>query len=124
MLSEKQNIIVDKTYAFAVKIINAYKYLTKEKHEYIMSKQLLKSGTSIGANVNEAQAGQSKNDFLAKMSIASKEARETMYWLDLLLKTDYLNSEDQNVVTLFNEINDIVRILTKIVKTGKLNCFQ
>ena len=90
---KQENIILDKSFAFAIRIVKLYKYLCDEKKEYIMSKQLLRSGTSIGANINEAQAGQSKNDFISKMSIASKEAREVKYWVDLLIATDYLDNQ-------------------------------
>ena len=76
---KQENIILNKSFAFSVRIVNLYKYLCSEKKEYVLSKQLLRSGTSIGANVNEAQAAQSKNDFISKMSIASKEAREKKY---------------------------------------------
>ncbi|MBT5492595.1 four helix bundle protein, partial [bacterium] len=86
----KDNIILGKSFDFAIRIVKLYKYLCDEKREYILSKQLLRCGTSIGANINEGQAGQSKADFIAKMSIASKEARESKYWIDLLIKTDYL----------------------------------
>ncbi len=74
---KQENIIINKSFTFAVRIVKLYQYLCKEKKEYVLSKQLLRSGTSIGANINEAQAGQSKNDFISKMSISSKEARET-----------------------------------------------
>lgn len=80
----KRNIIKDKSFAFAIEIINVYKYLSSENKEYVLSKQLLKSGTSIGANVEEAIGGVSKRDFIAKLGIAYKESRETMYWLRLL----------------------------------------
>ena len=85
------NIIVDKSFSFAVRIVNVYKHLTQLQKEYVMSKQLLRCGTSIGANIAEAQRGQSKADFRAKMSIALKEANETDYWIRLLYKTEYLN---------------------------------
>jgi len=75
----KDNVILDKSFAFAVRIVRLYKYLSNDKKEYVLSEQLLRSGTSIGANINEAQAGQSRADFIAKMSIASKEARESKY---------------------------------------------
>ena len=84
-----------------------------------MSKQLLRSGTSIGANINEAQAGQSKADFIAKMAIATKEARETKYWIDLLIKTDYLNINDIHVQSLQEEIEEIIKLLTSIVKSSR-----
>jgi four helix bundle protein len=80
---------------------------------------LLRSGTSIGANINEAQAGQSKNDFIAKMSIASKEARESKYWIKLLIKTGYLDAVDGHTKSLLNKIEEIVKLLTSIVKTSQ-----
>jgi four helix bundle protein len=89
----KDNIIQQKSFAFAIRVVNLYKFLTNEKKEFVLSKQLLRSGTSIGANVEESIGGQSEKDFLSKLSIAYKEARETMYWLKLLLATDYLKRE-------------------------------
>ena len=86
-----ENIIVDKSFDFAVRIVNLNKYLNNEQKEYVLSKQLLRSGKSIGANVSEAERAQSKADFISKMSIALKEANETNYWLKLLYKTDYLS---------------------------------
>lgn len=115
----KDNIILDKSFEFAIRVVKLYKHLCDNKKEYVLSKQLLRSGTSIGANINEAQAGQSKADFIAKMSIASKEARESKYWIRLLIKTDYLNKDDKHVKTLVNEIDEMVRMLTSIVKTGQ-----
>lgn len=95
-----RNVVLEKSFDFPVRIVNVYKYLCKEHKEYILSKQLLRSGTSIGANINEAQAGQSKNDFIAKMAIASKEARESKYWIDLLIKTGYLNEGGKHTKSL------------------------
>jgi four helix bundle protein len=115
------NIVLGKSFDFAVRVVKLYKYLCEEQKEYILSKQLVRSGTSIGANVNEAQAGQSKADFIAKMAVASKEARESKYWINLLIKTDYLNKEDKHVQTLVNDIDEIVRILTSIVKSSQGN---
>lgn len=117
----KDNIILDKSFNLAVRIVKLYQYLGAEKKEYVLSKQLLRSGTSIGANINEAQAGQSKNDFISKMSIASKEARETKYWIDLLTKTDYLNEKDSHVKSLKIEIEEIIKLLTSIVKSSQGN---
>ena len=117
----KDNVILDKSLEFAIRVVKLYKYLCDEKKEYILSKQLLRSGTSIGANINEAQAGQSKADFIAKMAIASKEARESKYWINLLIKTDYLNKHDVHVRTLVNEIDEIVKLLTSIVKSSQGN---
>ena len=117
----KDNIILNKSFEFAIRVIKLYKYLCDEKKEYILSRQLLRCGTSIGANINEAQAGQSKADFIAKMSIASKEARESKYWIDLLIKTDYLNINDQHTKSLLNDIEEIVKLLTSIVKSSQGN---
>lgn len=83
-MMNEHNIVLDKSFKFSVRIVRLHRYLCDEQKEYVLSKQLLRAGTSIGANVNEAQAAQSKKDFVSKMSIASKEARETKYWLDLL----------------------------------------
>ena len=111
--------IEDRTFEFSLLIIGVYKFLIN-KQEYIMAKQLLRCGTSIGANVAEAQVAQSKRDFIAKMSIASKEARETKYWLRLLQRSDYLeNSESHN--ELLEEIDNVINIITKIVKTSQEN---
>ncbi len=109
----KRNIIRDKTFDFSLKIIEMYKYLTREKKEYILSKQVLRSATSIGANVEGAIAGQSHKDFISKMSIASKDSRETIYWLKLLRKSGYLSKDD-----LLNDSIEIGKIITSIVKTS------
>ena len=117
----KDNLILQKSYDFSLRIIKLYKFLCENKKEYVLSKQLLRAGTSIGANVNEAQVGMSRKDFVAKMSIASKEARETRYWLDLLVDSGYISKTDNKVKNLFEEIESIISILTKIVKTGASN---
>ena len=114
---KENNIILDKTFNFSLQIIDLYKILNKSK-EYIISKQLLKSATSIGANVEEASAAQSKKDFIAKMSIASKEARESRYWLRLLDKSRIV---DINCNNYLNDIEEIINILTAIVKTSHEN---
>ena len=108
------NIIETKSFEFAVRIVNLYKHVTGEKKEYILSKQLLRSGTSIGANVCEAQKGQSKADFNAKMNIALKEANESDYWLRLLYRTEYLTQEEFNSIEA--DIKDIIAILVSICK--------
>ena len=113
------NVSVEKSFEFAVRIVNLYKYLTNEQKEYVLSKQLLRCGTSIGANVSEAQRGQSKADFISKMSIALKEANETLYWLKLLYKTDYLNKSQ--FTSLNNDITELISILTSICKTSSSN---
>ena len=112
--TEETNLIKKKTYAFALKIIERYKILSSA-NEYVLSKQLLKAGTSIGANVEEAMAGQSRADFLSKMSIASKEARESKYWLRLIRDSKLI--DDSHVAPLLAESSEIIRILTLIVKT-------
>lgn len=111
--------IDERTFDYALQIIELYKFLNA-KNEYILSKQLLRSATSVGANVEEAQAAQSRKDFISKMSIASKEARESKYWLRLLDKSNYLNSFKQKEY-LLNEVNVIINIITKIVKSTKEN---
>ena len=108
--------IDDRTFGFALEVIDLYKFLIGNK-EYILSKQVLRSGASIGANVQEAQAAQSKADFISKMSIASKEARETKYWLRLLTKSSYLNGYSRKAEALA-EVDSIINIITKIVKTS------
>jgi four helix bundle protein len=119
--SVKDNAILEKSFAFAVRVVRLYRYLCDEKKEYVLSKQLLRSGTSIGANISEAQAGQSKNDFIAKMSIASKEARESKYWIDLLVATSYLGCDNAHTKSLIIEINEISKLLTSIVKTSQMS---
>ena len=106
------NVIQQKTFVFAIRIINAYKYLKSEKQEFVLSKQLLRSGTSVGANIEEAIGGQSTADFLHKLSISYKEARETIYWLKLLQATNYLNDELAN--SLLNDCTEICKIIGKI----------
>ena len=110
----KENVIMRKSFAFAVRIVNLQKYLVNQKHEYILSRQICKSGTSIGANVSEAQRAQSTADFVGKLKIALKEANETQYWLNLLHETDYLSDREFN--SLHNSLLEILRILTAICK--------
>ena len=111
------NIVSEKSFNFAVKIIQIYKYLCNEKKEFALSKQLLKSGTSIGANIKEAIQGQSKKDFLSKMNISLKEASETEYWLQLLLATKYLDIKDSK--SILDDCVEIKKILYSIVRTTK-----
>jgi len=110
---KKDNVIQQKSFDFALSIIELYKKLIIEK-EYIISKQLLKSGTSIGANIEEASAAQSKKDFISKMSIASKETRETKYWLKLLNESQLVKI---NLTDYLTKIDEIISILTSIIKT-------
>jgi len=111
-----RNLIREKTYQFAIGIIDLYKKM-KENNEYILSKQIVRSGTSIGANVEEATAAQSRKDFISKMSIASKEARETNYWLRLLRDSKLFRDFDLN--DMISESEEIIKILTAIVKTSQ-----
>jgi four helix bundle protein len=113
----KESVVQKKSFQFSLRIIALYKKLQQEK-EFIISKQILRSGTSIGANIEEALAGQSKRDFTAKMSISSKEARETKYWLRLLKESELTNVE---VNSLILDIDELIRILTSIVKTSQQN---
>jgi len=117
---KKDNIIKEKSFAFALKIIELYKILREEK-EYILSNQLLRSGTSIGANVEESTAAQSASDFIHKLSIASKEARETKYWL-MLLQQSRLVDYDYSIY--LKEIDEIINILTSIIKTLQKKNFK
>lgn len=111
------NIIVEKSKAFAIRIINLYKYLCEEKHEYILSKQLLRSGTSIGANVKEAIRGQSKDDFIHKLNISLKEASESEYWIELLFETDYITNHQFD--SLIGDCRELIKLLTSIIKTSR-----
>jgi four helix bundle protein len=113
----KSSIISVKTYAFALRIIKLYQYLIKEHGEYNLSKQILRSGTSIGANVEEASGAQSPKDFIAKLSISYKEARETHYWLRLLKDSGYL--DERLASSMLKDGEEILKILTKILITSK-----
>lgn len=112
-----ENIIQSKSYAFAVRIVRLSQHLTNEKREFTLSKQVLRSGTSIGANVEEAIGGQSKPDFLAKIAIAYKEARETVYWLRLLHDTGYLTTPEFD--SIHADADELLRILAKIQITTR-----
>ena len=114
MGTKKPNIIIDKTYKFALDIINIYRQMLKQ-NEFILSKQLVRAGTSIGANAEEATAAQSRKDFISKMSISSKEARETNYWLRLLRDSQLCKGIDYS--DLIRDSEEIIAILTSIVKT-------
>ena len=113
----KDNLVSEKSMEFAVRIVNLYKYLVDEKRERIMSKQLMRSGTSIGANVREAIYAQSRKDFVSKLSIALKETSETEYWLELLSKTQYLTGSQYE--SLQKDCGEIARLLIAIVKSSK-----
>ena len=112
-----ENVIEVKSFNFAVRIVNLYKHLTDTKKEYVLSKQLLRSGTSIGANVAEAEQAQSKPDFVSKMNIALKEASETKYWIKLLKATNYLSEEESS--SILTDCVELEKILISIVKSSK-----
>lgn len=116
---KENNQVQEKSKAFAVRIIRLYQYLTDEKKEKILSKQVLRSGTSIGANIKECIRAQSTADFLSKMQIALKEASETEYWLELLGETDYITDKASD--SLLNDCRELIRLITSIVKTTKEN---
>jgi len=118
----KENIIKNKSFDFALRIIELYKSMLKD-NEYVLSKQVLRSGTSIGANVEEASAAQTKKDFIAKMSIASKEARETKYWLILIQQSKLCNST-LPIQDLLNDNEELICMLTAIVKTSQLKSYN
>lgn len=113
------NVLAEKSLEFGVRTVNCYKYLSKDKNEYVMSKQLYKSGTSIGANIHEAIQAQSKADFISKLSIALKEACETSYWLKILFRTDYINKT--MFESLLSDCDELSRLLTAIIKTSRNN---
>ncbi|MFA6533697.1 MAG: four helix bundle protein [Patescibacteria group bacterium] len=110
----KDNPVQQKSYSFALRIINLYKFLVTKKKEFVLSKQILRCGTSIGANVEEAIGGQSRSDFIAKISIAYKEARETHYWLRLLHDSKFLTEKQFN--SLINDCEALIKIIGKIQK--------
>jgi len=115
----RDNVIQQKSYQFSIRVVKLYKHLAEENKEFVLSKQILRSGTSIGANVEEAIGGQSKRDFVAKFSIAYKEARETHYWLRLLRDTDYLSA--QQAGSMLADLDEILKIIASILITAKKN---
>ncbi len=115
MNKDNKSIVESKSFDFAIRIVNLYKFLTADKKEFVLSKQILKSGTSIGANISEAQQGQSRKDFLMKMNIALKECSETKYWLKLLDATNYIDDDQTN--SIMKDCIELERMLTSIVKT-------
>lgn len=116
-MEENDNIIADKSKKFAIRIINLYKYLLKEKKEYVLSKQLVRSGTSIGANVAEAICAISKKDFTAKMYIAYKECSESLYWIELLYETEYL--DEKAFDSIWTQCKELHKILSSITKSSE-----
>ena len=112
-----ENIIEDKSFSFSVRIVKLCRHLRVSRREFILSKQLLRAGTSIGANVAEAQQAQSRADFVSKLSIALKEAVETNYWLRLLKASDYM--KETEFVSIYNDCTELEKLLTSIIKTAK-----
>ncbi len=118
-MENRANVLKDKSYDFALRIIKLFKHLTQSKREFVLSKQILRSGTSIGANITEANQAQSKADFIHKLSIALKESFETEYWLNLLRDSEYLSVNQSDSLLL--ECKELQKILTASIKTAKTN---
>ncbi|MEI6697125.1 MAG: four helix bundle protein [Bacteroidota bacterium] len=118
-MNEKKNPLKDKSFLFALRIIKLYKYLTEVKKEYVISKQLFRSGTSVGANIREAQNAQSKPDFIHKLSISQKECDETLYWMELLHQSEYLNETEFNAI--YTEADELLKMLRSAIITSKKN---
>ena len=118
-MSEKKSIIKDRSFAFAVRVIRLFQYLTETKKEFVLSKQLLRSGTAIGALVREAQNAESTKDFIHKLGIAQKECDETIYWLELLKETEYIN--DKEFESINNEANELLKMIRSAIITSKKN---
>jgi len=115
----KENVIKNKSFAFALRIVKAYQYLTEQKKEYVLSKQMLRSGTAVGALVRESEQAESNADFVHKLAIALKEANETDYWIELLAQSNYL--EENVAISLNSDLTEILKLLTAIIKTTKQN---
>lgn len=113
----KDNVLKEKSYSFSLRIIKLFQYLNKEKKEYVLAKQILRSGTSIGANIEEAMAGQSEKDFIAKLSISYKELKETHYWLRFLKDSNLI--DEKQFISIITDCDKIIRILVSILKTSK-----
>ncbi len=115
----KNNIIKDKSFVFAIRIVNVCRYLSTTKNEFVLSQQLLRSGTSIGAMIRESEHAESKADFNHKLAIAQKETNESLYWLELLYKTDYITQEEFKSLNL--DAVELIKLLTAILKSSKTN---
>jgi len=113
----KENIIKNKSFDFALRIVKLYQHLTESKREFVLSKQLLRSGTSIGALVRESEHAESKADFIHKLSISLKEANESDYWLELLFKSNYIDEREYNSIKI--DLEEILKLLVSIIKTSK-----
>lgn len=119
MNASGENVVRTKSFAFAVRAVNLYKYLCEEKKEFYLSKQLLRSGTSIGANVSEALHGESPLDFIHKLAIAQKEASESIFWIELLFATKYITEKEYK--SLIADCTELIKLLTSIIKSRKNN---
>ncbi len=115
----RENIVKNKSFTFAIRVVKLYQFLVENKKEYVLSKQLLRSGTSVGAMVREAEHAESKADFKHKMAIAQKEINESIYWLELLKETDYLSNEQFESIN--NDAIEIIKLITSIIKSAKAN---
>ena len=115
----KENVVRDKSYFFALRMVKVYKYLTQEQREFVLSKQALRSGTSVGALVREAEHAQSDADFVNKMNIALKEANESIYWIELFIASDILDKKQGE--SIWNDCNELISLLVSIIKTSKKN---
>lgn len=113
----RENIVKNKSFVFAIRVVKLYQFLCEQKKEFVLSKQLLRSGTSVGAMIREAEHAESKNDFKHKMGIAQKEINETLYWLELLEQTDYLTKEQFE--SIYADATEIIKLITAIIKTAK-----
>ena len=118
----KGNLIKDKSILLAIRIIKLSKYIQETKNEFILTKQLIRSGTSIGANIHEGDFAESKADFIHKLSIAQKECSETLYWIELLKETSYLNTMEYD--SIYNDSIEVMKLLTSILKTAKKNLYN
>jgi four helix bundle protein len=118
-MSEGNNVVRDKSFRFALRIVKLCQYLTEQKREYVLSKQVLRSGTAIGALIRESQYAESKADFIHKLAIALKEANETDYWIELLYQSEYI--EEKSYKSIHHDIDELISILVAIVKKSKQN---
>lgn len=114
---QKQSILMDKSKAFALRIIKMYQYMCEEKKEFVLSKQVLRAGTSIGANIHEGFSAQSDADFISKLSISQKETSETLYWLELLHESSYLS--DDLFISIYTDCEELMKLLTSSIKKVK-----
>jgi len=115
----KESVLKDKSFRFAVRIVNLYRYLCETKKEYVLSKQVLRSGTSVGAMVREAEHSESKADFVHKLAIAQKESNETLYWLELLHETKFISTKEYDSIN--TDAIEIIKMITASIKTAKKN---